>query len=596
MMSQGAYSIEQVRIRSAISASLHILIWVYVIVAVVCSFATPMTKFDDAIPLLHATLIQRGYTPNLDFYSFYPPLGLYWNAALLQVLGQTIVAARVAAGLPVVAVLFLVTRFFRSRFGSDPLVTGAILLFAVTAGTAITMPVWTGFAFSLTAFLVYLCSREESLVRYRISLSALSGALAAVAVLSRINFGAYVVFVIGLDFLRRPLQEGTVGLRSRLKSEAVRLIAFAVPLIFSCVGLSLLIYGRKVDIALWEFTVSAQRFMVLRGFLDLQLDTALGCALTFPFFWFWIRLLKGADGFVVKDMIPAVFGAGVLALALAGGRHYWIAPVVVLVEVALVLIMHFFIFRLDDAELAILLFYSCMLHYYISRADSAHMRLLPIVGMLLMPFLLLSPVNPEKKPAQRATSRGTALAVVVAMIFIVITIPELGPGFSAFRTGLIMLSSVIRDSNMSDSDRMLGDVPPAWGWHIVYDDEEELAALRYFRERTSAQTPLFVGSTDHSRIRWNDLRMYWLAGRPIAVRTFQLETRVATEEPVQREIISDLEKRKNTWIILDTYLEGDRAYIQANYQGSMLLDGYIAQHFQRVAEFGRYRVFTRASD
>jgi hypothetical protein len=130
----------------------------------------------------------------------------------------------------------------------------------------------------------------------------------------------------------------------------------------------------------------------------------------------------------------------------------------------------------------------------------------------------------------------------------------------------------------------------------VYQDEKELAALQYFREKTSPSTPLFVGYRDHSTIFWNDLRMYWLSGRPIAVRTFQLETRMATEEPVQSAIISDLEQRKNAWVILDSEAEGDEAFLKANYQGSSLLDQYIARNFKQVASFGRYWVFRRASE
>ena len=48
------------------------------------------------------------------------------------------------------------------------------------------------------------------------------------------------------------------------------------------------------------------------------------------------------------------------------------------------------------------------------------------------------------------------------------------------------------------------------------------------------------------------LRMYWLSGRPIGVKMFQLETRVATEAPVQRDIIADLERNQVTWIVLDS--------------------------------------------
>jgi hypothetical protein len=73
-------SIGQGRIRTALSAVLYFLVWSYAAVAISSSLATPVGKFDDAIPLLHGMLVQQGHTPNLDFYSFYPPLNLYLNA------------------------------------------------------------------------------------------------------------------------------------------------------------------------------------------------------------------------------------------------------------------------------------------------------------------------------------------------------------------------------------------------------------------------------------------------------------------------------------------------------------------------------------
>jgi hypothetical protein len=143
---------------------------------------------------------------------------------------------------------------------------------------------------------------------------------------------------------------------------------------------------------------------------------------------------------------------------------------------------------------------------------------------------------------------------------------------------------------------MLGPTMPPPAWSTVYNDDDELAALRYFRENSDSSTPLFVGFHDHSRIFWNDLRMYWLADRPIGGRKFQLETGIATETDVQREIIGDLESSKATWVILDTDQEGDDEFLRAHYQGSKLLDHYIEQNFREQATFGHFLVLARPSD
>jgi hypothetical protein len=142
---------------------------------------------------------------------------------------------------------------------------------------------------------------------------------------------------------------------------------------------------------------------------------------------------------------------------------------------------------------------------------------------------------------------------------------------------------------------MLGNTnsPPAWS--SVYPDGSELQALRYMRERTDESTPLFVGVKEHAKVYNTDLRMYWLADRPLGARTFQLETRIATEAPVQEGIIDDLERDKRTWIILDCELAGDHEFFRLDYEGSRLLDNYIEQNFGAEATFGHYVVLSRAS-
>jgi hypothetical protein len=96
-MNHRSNSVEQSKIHTALSAGLYVVVCGYAVLAIVSSFAAPVDKFDDAIPLLHGMLVQQGYTPNLDFYSFYPPLNLYLNAAAFRLLGRTVIAARVVA-------------------------------------------------------------------------------------------------------------------------------------------------------------------------------------------------------------------------------------------------------------------------------------------------------------------------------------------------------------------------------------------------------------------------------------------------------------------------------------------------------------------
>ena len=587
-------SVAQPRIRNALSAVLYSLLWGYAAFAMSSSLAAPVGKFDDAIPLLHGMLVQQGHIPNLDFYSFYPPLNLYLNAAAFKLLGRTVIAARAVGDILYLIVLILVTWLFRSRFRSyGPVVPAAVLVVATSIGAGITLPVWPGFAISLAAVLVYLCSHEVA--RYRIWLVGLSGLLAALGILSRINFGCYAVLVIGLDFLRLSWLDGNRSGRVRLRNELTIAAAFTIPLITCCLGLCMWIYGSNIGVALSQFIVTAQRLMAVRGFIRLSFEPDLACAVALPSFWFFFRVLKGSEGFVLKQFLPLALGVCVLVLALAGGNHTMIAAIVTGLEVVLVVFLHVFMSRLEASEFSFLIFFCGILHYYLSRADGPHWRLIPVAGALLMPFLFMSTDDRDNRRFEPSASAGAALSVMIAAIFVFIATPSFRPDFTTFQNGLTLMANIIHNPHSTDSDHVLAGAPTT-AWNSVYPDRYELAALRYLRERTDSSTPLFVGVVDHSMLFWNDLRMYWLAERPIAVRSFQLEAKVATEAAFQHDIADDLERNKRAWVILDSAKDGDEEFWRGHYKGSDLLDHYIAQNFREEAKFGPYVILTRVGD
>ncbi len=168
---------------------------------------------------------------------------------------------------------------------------------------------------------------------------------------------------------------------------------------------------------------------------------------------------------------------------------------------------------------------------------------------------------------------------------------------SCAKSGARLISTLILHGPMSDAEQVLDARQPRPEWSTVYPDRDEVNALRYLRGRTGNSDAIFVGVKDHSRIYWNDLRAYWLAGRPIGVHTFQLEARVATEANVQGEIVNDLRRNRVKWIFLNNAApRGDDTFMEQAYQGSKILDEYIASHYQTVAEFGVFSVLKSKGD
>ena len=562
------------------------LLWAYVAVAVIGSLAWPLQEFDESIPLVHGVLVQQGRIPNLDFPSFYPPLGLYLNAGMFSLLGRTVIASRAIGVILYVLVVFLTYRLFRSRFlHSRSLVLAAVLLVAASMGSAVNLAMWPGFALSVVALLTYLCSHFQ--VRHVRWLIGISGILTGLALLYRVNFGAYVAAVIVGDLLLKWYCNGR-----RLRSTALDLSAYLGPLIVCDVGLCLLIYGNNIAAGVYEFTVNTQKIMLLRCFVNLEYDTELACAILLPLAWFAFRMVLGKEDLSAKALIPLAFAFALFGVALAGRTYPGIGMILVAMQIASVLFVHLFVYRLERLELSFVLFFCCLVHYYLSRADLPHWRVLPIMGSMLLAFLMLS--RSEKKESSVSVSKGTALAVFLSAFCLLMLTAGFRPIGVHVRNGAKMIANLAVHPRLSDTDRMAGSSPLGGGWASVYSNGDELEALRYVRTITSRADPIFVGVKDHSRAFINDLRFYWLADRPIGSRVIQLEPKVASEAPVQRDIISDLEGNGVKCLIIDhESYPGDETFLKSGYVGSTLLDEYISSHFREEARFGRFAILTR---
>jgi hypothetical protein len=575
-----------------VSAILWFALWAYTGFAVVSSFGAPVGKFDDAIPLVHGMLIQQGHVPNLDFYSFYPPLGLYVNAALFSLLGRTVLATRAFAAVLYFLLLLVAARFFRFRFPhSRPFVLMAMLVVTTSIGRTIESAPWPGLAVSMVALLTYLLAQAGENPLWAVGVS---GFLTGVALLYRINFGAYVVMAVAFDLLLPWFpRDGMRRDRFHLRKDMLTAAVFLGPLAIFCASFCCWVYGRHAVTAILNLVIHAQRLMMLRGFIELRFSTRIACAVALPAGWFSLRMLVGADAIPAKALVPAAFAIALLSIALVGRTHVSIVLILTALEIASVVFLHLFVYRLARSELCMLLFFCGTLHYYLSRADWDHCRVLLIAGALLLPFLVSPRSGLHESESRSSVSVGTGVAVLL-VASLVASESVLRPVAAYIPKGARALTTLMRHPHLTDTDRVLGRAAPDAPWLAVYPDGNELQALRYLRAATSSTDAIFSGVPDHSTVYINNLLIYWLADRPIGVRTFQLEARVATEAPVQQGIIADLEQNKVKWVLLDGVpWDGDSTFKAHPYVGSKLLDQYIDSHYRVEARFGSYVVSSR---
>lgn len=116
--------------------------------------------------------------------------------------------------------------------------------------------------------------------------------------------------------------------------------------------------------------------------------------------------------------------------------------------------------------------------------------------------------------------------------------------------------------------------------------------LAFIAESTVPGEPIYIGRISHRRVMANEIDLYYLADRPGATRRMQFDPNMVTREPVQREMISDLERTRPRVAVLSECCD----WIEPNasrHDGASVLDGYLAEKYELVQTFGPYRVLVR---
>jgi hypothetical protein len=570
-------------------------VWWCIAFLAIALFGRPIGRFDEAISLVGGQLVHQGYRPQVDFWCLYPPGSFYLTAAGIEVFGQTVLGYRCWSVLLCVPFLLCTARFFSNEFPhSRRLIPGAVLLVALAVVPNIALQVWPAFAVSWLALMTYLVAWRGPEAG-RLWKIALSGLLAGVALLMRVNFGLYVPAVVVCDLVlvwlfKTKAGQSRVGRGSVLAAGAL----FAAPLLLSNTIFYACLYGRNTGLVLAQTVLAAQKLVSAHRFAVLDVSAGTACSLAFPMLWFAIRLLAGADRLAGKWLVPAALGCALAGAGFAIRHQPAIALYIPALEIALIAAVYVFVLRLGRSEMCVLLLYTFLLHYYLSRADAWHVAPLQLVGATLVPYLFFSPPG---TPAgrRRFSTLGRAFAVIVAAACAFPSIAGLQPLASDFKTGIGLLANGFPDGRVSDGQRILYGAP-AGPWALLCDRSDEREALRFVRSKTSPADPIFVGVADHSRLFWNDVRAYWLADRPVGARYLMFDPGIVTEAPAQTEIIADLERRKVQYALIDheaLAAIADRTFIEHGYVGCGLLDEYLASHFRETARFGEFTVLGR---
>jgi hypothetical protein len=572
------------------------VLFAHMSVQILACLMSPVAEYDDAIPLVSAELVRLGRTPAIDFTSFYPP-GLYYAfAAGFQLFGRSVLVVRFfAAGLYVAAVV-AIGLFLRQALPHLRSLLPLLILPSVIACGMFHYPSWPGYALALLSVLTYIGARSG---RFQARWTAVAGLLAGLSSLIRFNFGPYAAVVVGADLLIATLNAGS--LKATLKRALLQAAAFGVPFILLNLIFYSAVYETKGLTAPWGMVRYSMHVMSSRlAFLPLGTAPHTSLLLVCPCVWIFVRKAMQVDNVVdfqhdavsvrlpTAALVPVAASAVLAVSARLSANEPSVSLWFPALSALLVIALHSFVVDLPRPAFCLLLFYVCLEHYFLSRADYSHGVLFMPVMALTVPLLFASPPGIRKGGDPEdfmPVRKGPVFVVLVTLTVAILDSESLRPNLALARSALALAAKGGLDPRMPDRQRLLLNDPTL---------SDEIRATEYVRQRTLPSAQVFVGVKDHSSAFTNDVRAYWLSERLPGLKYVHLDSAVAGQEKVQREITSELQRHGVDWAILLNLSGTVNPHLFPDApSGSRVLDEYLQEHFLEEARFGRYSVFRR---
>lgn len=122
-----------------------------------------------------------------------------------------------------------------------------------------------------------------------------------------------------------------------------------------------------------------------------------------------------------------------------------------------------------------------------------------------------------------------------------------------------------------------------------------LATKQFITNNTKAEEPIFVCNLRNDKLFLNDIIFYQIANRKPATKYYELHPNVANTAPVQKEIISDLQRNKVNYIIKEDLIFPWQPNESSVSKKVYLLDKFIDSNYTLAQTYGVYLIYKRKS-
>jgi hypothetical protein len=514
-----------------------------------------MQPNDEGLMLQAAARIAGGEVPYRDFWWFYPPGQPYLLAGLWKLFGPSLLTWRILR--VIVNGLVAVLAYQLARREAP---RGIALLAWAVAAVSLAAP--TGphpYPLALALALGSLLAFERSPI--------LAGVLAGVCGLWRIEFAGYLGVGVVLGYALKPGADRARSIGRFAVAAVGTAAALFAPVVLRA-GL-----GRS-----WDLLV---RYPI-EDFGDYQ-------SLPFP------RIYHGGTDFgsvdAVRDTIGSILSFEVPLLLMVG-----------LAAVLCVLALGFSRERWRRVPVAV--FAVGMAHYLITRPDAFHIG--PLAAALAVPSAwILAEARTSfagegvGSLARRLRERVTRLpararlALVPLPAIALVMAWVLVDGLQRYERQ-VEEDMVPVELDVADGVRELPtyncSLPGAPAQVCTLDDLER--AVGFVKSHVPPGQPIYVGTQRADLVTSGAPILYVLTGRPSATRYDIAAPGVVTSAPVQREIVSELERRGRPLVIrwtasITAAPEPNRA---GRSTGVRVLDRYLARSYRPSAHIGSYLI------
>lgn len=505
--------------------------------------------YDDGVLLYGAERVLAGDIPYKDFWFIYTPGNIYLLALIFKIFGPSIMVERILNTL--ICFFIVVVTFLMARKIIKNTVALIITIFLATfcvwfnglyanQNIPILLSLISGFY-----FLNYIKSYQKLYL-------IIAGLFIGITTVFRQDIGLYTFIAVSIALMAFEYQKSKASLSS-------------IGGIINSFKIWFIVLGSTLIIIIPLFIY----FMMIVPLQDLFIQFVIYPTEIYPLYFSLPYPLPTS----INNLITMYFPPLILAIT-----SIWVV----------FKIKNRLITKMEWMVIFILLLGLISMNSLRVMAIAHHMHLTMITSIILFSFFFSEYVRINKIISRfRKLEKGNQSINIFFTIFSILVI-----------FGITFFSIHMVDDKISKNSLSLETVKGS-GIMIYSDDNDFKDTVEYVRENVPPNEKIFVGTSRHDIMIYNQVMLYFLSDRKSATRYSDMIPGVVTTRNVQDEIVGELKDNDVKYFILFDFKKIPKSKSNPEkYESSgvTVLDEYIKNNYNPIKTIGNYTIYKRVEN